>query len=90
MSTLVRKASHRPIGDKIFRGLLTSSGLLVLLICLAMLISLISNSMEAFSEFGFFRFICSSEWDPTAGREQYGALPFIVGTVVTSILALIL
>lgn len=89
MSTLVRKAS-RPIGDKIFRGLLTSSGLLVLLICLAMLISLISNSTEAFSEFGFFRFISSSEWDPTAGREQYGALPFIVGTVVSSILALIL
>lgn len=89
MSTLVRKAS-RPIGDKIFRSLLTSSGLLVLLICLAMLISLISNSTEAFSEFGFFRFICSSEWDPTAGQEQYGALPFIVGTVVTSILALIL
>ena len=55
-----------------------------------MLISLISNSTEAFSEFGFFRFISSSEWDPTAGREQYGALPFIVGTVVTSILALIL
>jgi phosphate transport system permease protein len=33
-------------------------------------------------------FVTSTEWDPVAGL--YGALPFIVGTLVTSIIALIL
>ena len=46
--------------------------------------------MPAFKEFGFFKFIFSTEWDPTEGREKYGALPFIVGTLATSLLALVI
>lgn len=84
------KQRFASFGDKLFRGLLVASGVTVLLICAAMLFSLISKSTDAFGEFGFFRFIFSSEWDPTEGREQYGAFPFIVGTVVTSVLALLL
>lgn len=85
-----RTATSSPIGDKLFRGMLQGAGIVVLLICLAMVMSLVRGSSDAFGEFGFFRFILSTRWDPTEGSEQYGALPFIIGTVMTSILALLL
>src|ERR1017187_6147212 len=45
------------------------------------------NSGASRTKFGF-EFLITSVWDPVAG--QYGALPFVFGTVVTSALALIL
>ena len=45
--------------------------------------------MPSFHEFGW-KFLFSPKWDPTQGREQYGALLFIVGTLSTSILALVI
>ena len=51
--------------------------------------SLIDGATPAFKEFGF-RFIISTEWNPTEGKEQYGALPFIAGTIITSIIAIII
>ena len=53
-----------------------------------MIYSLVSGSLPALREFGIFHFISSSEWDPKA--ENYGALPFIVGTLLTSFLALLI
>jgi phosphate transport system permease protein len=46
---------------------------------------LYSNSAASRSKFGW-NFLFTSTWDPVA--EQFGALPFIYGTVVTSALAL--
>ena len=45
------------------------------------------DSSESIEKFGF-GFIFSSEWDPV--KEEFGALPFIYGTIVSSILALII
>lgn len=61
----------------------------MLAVAVALIISLVLQSLPAFKQFGFFRFLSSAEWNPTAGSEQYGALTFIVGTVITSVLALI-
>ena len=76
--------------DKIFRGLLYGACVLVLLLCAAMIYSLVSGSWQAFGRFGFFRFLFSAEWDPTAGKEEYGAWAFVTGTLYTSFLALVL
>ena len=54
-----------------------------------MFYSLISGAIPAFEHFGVFRFIFSAEWDPHPEAEQYGALSFITGTVLTSFLALV-
>lgn len=54
-----------------------------------MVYSLVGGSIPAFKAFGL-KFIVSGEWDPTYGKENYGALPFIIGTLVTSFVALIL
>ncbi len=76
--------------DKIFKIALLFSALVILLICGGMFYSLTSGSVGAFEHFGIGGFIGGTDWDPTDGRENYGALPFIMGTVITSFLALIM
>lgn len=75
--------------DYIFKRILFLCALLVLLICGGIFYSLISGAIPAFQHFGLFRFIGSSEWNPHPDAEQYGALSFICGTLLTSFLALL-
>lgn len=73
--------------DKIFRSTLLIASCVIILLTAAIIYGLISQSIGAFSEFGFFNFITSSEWD--SRNDSYGALPFIAGTLMTSVLALL-
>ncbi len=75
--------------ERITKNILFVTSLVILLISIGMVITLVSGSIPIFKEFGF-QFIYSTNWDPTAGRESYGALPVIVGTLITSFLALII
>lgn len=75
--------------DKILKRVLFAASLIILLIAAAMVFSLFKGSLPSISRFGW-GFLFSPEWDPTQGREHYGALLFIVGTLLTSVLALII
>lgn len=75
--------------EKITKRVLFTVSLIILIISTGILASLIKGAMPAFKEYGL-NFIISPDWNPTEGRESYGALPFIFGTVVSSVLALIL
>jgi phosphate transport system permease protein len=75
--------------DKLTKTILFSASLLVLIISAGIVFSLVRGSLPAFKEFGL-KFIITNEWNPTSGREIYGALPFIAGTLITSVLALII
>lgn len=76
--------------DRIFKYLLFSCSILILLIAAGMIFSLIGGSIPTFSKFGIFKFITSSEWNPTSGNEHYGALSFIMGTILTAGLSIII
>ena len=71
--------------EKITKTLLFIASLIIVLLSSGMVLSLMSGTIPVFKEFGI-RFIISTEWNPTEGREEYGALPFIAGTVITSII----
>lgn len=73
--------------DKIFKTVLFIASCLVILLTAGIVYGLISQSIGAFTSFGFFDFITSSEWD--SRNDTYGALPFIAGTMMTAILALL-
>lgn len=75
--------------EKITKYVLFSISLIILIISAGMVLSLIGGAMPTFREYGL-KFIISSDWNPTEGRESYGALPFIIGTLFTSILALLI
>lgn len=73
--------------DKIFRSILLCASCLILILTAGIVYALISQSLDAFSTFGLGNFITSSEWD--SKNDVYGALPFISGTLMTAILALL-
>ena len=77
------------MNDKIFRVILFLAALVMPIVCGGVVYALVTDAYEAFEHFGFFKFLTSSEWSYTEGAEQYGALPFITGTLMTTLLALI-
>ena len=77
------------MNDKIFRVILFLATLVMPIVCGGVVYALVTDAYEAFEHFGFFKFLTSSEWSYTEGAEQYGALPFITGTLMTTLLALI-
>lgn len=74
-------------GDAVFRSLMLLVALFVVAIVLAMMVALSVEASESIRRFGF-GFITSRTWNPIRG--DFGALPFIYGTVVSSLLALII
>src|SRR5690349_13243522 len=74
-------------GDLIFRGILTGLAAGTLLLVLWIIYQLFDKSQDAIREFGL-GFITSSTWNPV--KVQFGALPFIFGTVVTSAVAIVI
>ena len=75
------------LGDTVFRHLTRAAAIAVLLILSGVIISLIDGSMPAFRAFGF-GFLISSRWNPVT--DNYGALPAIYGTIVTSFIAMLI
>lgn len=71
----------------IFRGILYLSSVGILLLLVGFFVSLPLDSLESIRKFGI-GFAFNRVWDPVAGN--FGALVFIVGTLVTSCIALIL
>lgn len=83
-STSLFRANY---GDRIFKGLLSLAALGVPLLLLFLFLQLVSDSRLAIAEFGF-GFITHSTWNPVT--EKFGAFPLIVGTLVSSFLALVM
>jgi phosphate transport system permease protein len=71
--------------DDLYRSTLRLLGLLVLAAVGVVVIECVRGAMPAVRAFGL-PFLWGTEWDPIA--DHYGALPYLVGTVVTSALAM--
>ena len=75
------------LADRAFSGLMLVCALSIFAIVILILVELISGSKLTIQKFGM-SFFFGSAWDPVNGN--FGALPFIYGTVVSSILSLII
>ncbi len=75
------------LGDSVFRHLTRVAAIVVLLLLSGVIISLIEGSIPAFKTFGF-GFLVSSSWNPVT--DNYGALPAIYGTILTSLIAMLI
>jgi phosphate transport system permease protein len=74
-------------GDAIFRVLLLSAATLVLLIVGSMIVALAFESRLSIGQFGF-GFLTGTDWNPVTS--QFGALAFIYGTIMSSLIALLI
>ncbi len=81
------QTSGGEVPDRIFKSAMTACGLAVLGVLVLIVYELVSGSGFSWHAFGF-KFFAGSDWNPVS--EQFGALPFIYGTVVSSLLALII
>lgn len=79
--------SRRPISDKIFRIGATAAGVYVLVMVVLLGFQLISESFPVWDEYGL-SFISKTDWNAVPDREDFGALPYVFGTLVTSALAM--
>lgn len=75
------------IGDRIYSWSITGFASLVPILLLMIFLAVGIAAWPALRAFGF-SFLTSSDWDPVAGH--FGAAPAIYGTIVSSILALII
>lgn len=90
ISTNIR--SRSPVEKKLDRAfiwltLVFAVGIGLILVAIALTITF--GSLPAIQQFGL-GFLTTSTWNPVQGREQYGALPVIYGTIVSSIIALLI
>jgi len=81
------RASRGELPDHIFKGAMTACGLGILGVLGLIVYELLSGSKLSWHAFGF-GFFAASDWDPV--NQHFGALPFIFGTLVSSLLALII
>src|SRR5437879_13850024 len=86
-SVQARMARPSRFGDKAFEWLTLAMALTVVVLVVLIGWQLWRGSTLAIQKFGF-HFLTTSTWDPVA--EQFGALPFIYGTLVSSLIALLI
>lgn len=90
MSAVVNTSDHklRLAYDRYIRFLFIGSALLMTVIIFAIIVFVGQQGLMTFKEVGITDFFMSAKWDPTEGK--YGALSFILGTVYTTLLAILL
>jgi phosphate transport system permease protein len=82
-----RMAAPSRLGDQAFEWLTLAMALTVVVLIILIGWQLWHGSTLAIKKFGF-HFLTASTWDPVG--EEFGALPFIYGTLVSSLLALLI
>lgn len=86
-SSLLDASSSGGRGDQLFRAIALTAGLTVLAILALIAWSTTREAWPAFQSEGL-KFITSTEWVPAEGK--FGALAFIYGTVLSSLIALVI
>jgi phosphate transport system permease protein len=79
--------SRLVVPDGLYRGALAAVAALFSLLVVALVVTLAFQAAPAFNHFGP-SFLTGTTWDPV--HVKYGALPFIVGTIETTSIALVL
>jgi len=74
-------------GDKIFYAVAIGAAAYTLLM-LAIIAYAVGNGSEKIFSFEGFKFFTGTDWNSVEGRESFGALPYIIGTLISSAVAL--
>lgn len=83
----IRKKKSFVFQEKAFQLSLPSASTVLLAILVGIFITLLLASLPTIKSLGF-KFLYSSEWDPVS--DDYGSFPFLVGTLLTSLMALLM
>lgn len=76
------------LSDSLFRHLTRAAAITVLLLLAGIMVSLLAGAWPALKQFGFFNFLTTESWNPVT--VQFGALAPAYGTIITSLLAMLI
>jgi phosphate transport system permease protein len=82
-----RRTGH---GDVIFRGLTAAFALFVMALVLVIGAVVWEGSSAARQQIGLWSFLTTNAWNPVVGRENLGALAAVYGTLMSSLIALLI
>ncbi len=80
------------IGDRAYLGVMLAACVIAVTTIGYFLVKTASGTGEVWEKFGLWGFLTGTEWipSPANGEPLFGALPFIYGTLTTSIIALVI
>ena len=84
----LERSSRSRAADPLLRWVLTGLAGLILVLIAFFFIRLFIEAKPAFDKFGYFGFVFDSNWD--VSKATYGAWPLVVGTLITSAVALVI
>jgi phosphate transport system permease protein len=85
---VARSSPKRNYIDLLFSTLTGFASSSVILLIIGILAILLWESFPAIQKFGFFRFLFTVEWNPV--RQVFGAASSVYGTIVTTLIALLI
>jgi phosphate ABC transporter permease protein PstC len=85
--SILERPSRSRAMDPLLRWTLTGLAALILVLIAFFFIRLFVEAKPAFDKFGYVGFVFDNSWVPS--QTLYGALPLVVGTLITSAIALI-
>ncbi len=83
----IRRSFRQIRTESVFKQTLVIAGLMLVILVLGILLTLITQSLPSIRLLGL-KFIWGSTWNPV--KNVYGAFPFLLGTLLTSFLALLI
>ena len=85
---LIKSKSNKSFfGDKFFKALVIGASIYALLMVALVFYALSQGSLPILYKEGL-HFIIGTDWNPVEGRESFGALPYIIGTLISSAIAM--
>ena len=85
---LTARSSRSRAIDPLLKWVLSGLAALILVLIAFFFIRLYIEAKPAFDKYGYLSFVFDNSWVPS--QQLYGALPLLVGTIITSVIALVL
>ena len=85
---LLARSPLARLPDRVLKYGLTVLAALILALIVYFFVRLVGEARPAFAQEGVLGFVFDNDWNPSAGH--FGALPLVVGTLITSALALLI
>ena len=85
----VLRASRRRWGEDIIKGLLMLAALISVLTTTGIVLSLIEETISFFGEVGVGDYLFGTDWAPLFEPASFGVLPLVLGTMLISLVAMI-
>jgi phosphate ABC transporter permease protein PstC len=86
--SLLERPLRARLPDRLLKWVLTALAAGILILIAFFFVRLIAEARPALDKFGVFGFTFDNNWD--VSRSIYGALPLVVGTLITSAIALVI